>query len=282
MTDFNSLKGRLNRLRINGIMLHRRTWQRWQNPSRKTQAVFIFGCGRSGTSMLVRHLGRSKRIDFFNENHAAAFERWRLRDLPVIESVIDDSHAEVALFKPILDTVKTNLLLSRFSAAKVIFVFRHFDDVINSSLKKFGRENRLNHVKSWMADDFSEFTAVPPPQKTKAYIQSLWKPDLSPESGAALYWLFYNQLYYDLHLDQHERVCLIQYESLVSNPEEEFRALCQYLGLSFEPQITKGVFSSSIRRAAPQKIDSQIRQECEALWERLSSHLELKSPIELQ
>jgi hypothetical protein len=95
---------------------------------------------------------------------------------------------------------------------------------------------------------------------------------LSPESGGALYWLFYNRLYLDLNLEQHERVKLVCYESVVRNPAVEFEALCQFLGMKFVPQITEGVFSSSIRHSSSPEIDPDIRADCDQLYEDLAQY----------
>jgi hypothetical protein len=246
-------------------------WQRWHNPARQTTPCFLVGCGRSGTGMIVHHLSQSLQLELFNETDPAAFEQYRLRDLSVIESLINRSYAQVTLFKPILDTCQTQVLMSRFPTAKIIFAFRHYDDVINSSAKAFGTHSRLSHIQAWLNDDFSEF-AVPPPETTKNFVRSNWKPSFSPESATALYWLFYNRLYFDLNLHQDERVKLVCYESVVKHPAEEFEALCQFLGLQFTPQITEGVFSSSIGHRAPPEIDPDLRRACEELRQQLGQH----------
>jgi len=252
----------------------KRLRQRLQNPSGKSRPVFLVGCGRSGTSMLVYHLARSWRVELYNEDHPAAFERWRLRDLSVLDSLLEQSYAPLVLFKPILDTHRTRLLLARFPEAKVIFAFRHYTDVINSSLKRFGIENRINHVRGWMNEDFAEFATAPPPPKTQAFIRSLWNPALSPESGAALYWLFYNRLYFDLGLKQEARVKLVRYESVVANSQPEFQALCQFLGIPFEPQMVEGIFASSVKQAELPNLDPAVRRACDALWQQLCRETE--------
>ncbi len=252
--------------------------QRLQNPSGKSRPIFLVGCGRSGTSMLVYHLARSWQVELYNEDHPAAFERWRLRDLPVLDSLLERSYAPFVLFKPILDTHRTLLLLARFPDAKVLFTFRHYTDVIHSSLKRFGTENRINHVRGWMNEDFAEFATAPPPQETRAFIRSLWNPALSPESGAALYWLFYNRLYFDLGLKGDARVKLVRYESVVANPKPEFQDLCRFLGIPFESQMVEGIFASSVKQAEPPNLDPAVRQACDALWQQLCREIEAARP----
>lgn len=246
--------------------------RRIYNPRRESRPAFLVGCGRSGTTMLVRQLARSWQVELYNEDHPAAFDNFRLRELQVIEELIERSNAPLVLFKPILSTTQSRALLERFPEARIVFAFRHFGDVVSSSLKKFGRENRIGHVRRWMEDDFAEFAVAPPPEQTKTLIRSLWQPFLTPESGAALYWLFYNQLYYDLDLDKDSRVLLVRYESMVAEPRKQFAALAHFLGLHFEERFAEGVFSSSVRQQTPATIDNRISAVCRNLYERLSAH----------
>lgn len=273
-----SIRGRWRHMRTAETAVRKRFWQSWQNPSGQTRPVFLVGCGRSGTTMLIRHLGRSCFLDVFNEDHPAVFVNWRLRDLAVVETVIVDSHAVIALIKPILNTYQTCQLLAHFPTAKVIFAYRHYNDVINSSLKRFGTMNRYNHVHSWMGDDFGEFPLVPIPEPTKELIRCLWRRTLNPESGAALYWLFYNALFFDLHLDQNERVYLSQYKTLVSQPEHELQDICAFLDLSYEAKMAEGIFTSSIARDDSPVIDELIRDACDMLWQRLCQHNQQDCP----
>lgn len=264
----------LHNLRATEIAFQRRVWQRWHNPTRHTTPVFLMGCGRSGTTMLLFHLGRYWQVEPYNENNPAVFEKWRLRDLAVIKELIAQSYAPIVLIKPILNTYQTRVLLSMFPDAKVLFVFRHYDDVINSFRKKFGTR-QLENVADWINNDFAEFSATPPPSETKHAITSRWKPSLSPESGVALYWLFQNRLYFDLQLDRDERVYLVQYKTLVSKPEQEFKEICNFLELPFEPRIIDGIFATSIKRDAPPQIEPDIRAACEEIWQRLCSRKQI-------
>lgn len=246
-------------------------WQRAHNPSGRTRPVFVVGCGRSGTSMMLHHLARSWEVDAFNENHPAAFVKYRLRPLHEIEKVIERSYAKVALFKPVLCTPHSREYLNRFPNTRLIFVYRHYNDVVNSSIKKFGAADRLIHVNTWMEDDFAEFAPIAPPAATKAAVRELWKPDLSPESAAALYWFFYNALYFDLGLDQEERARLKGYESLVANAVQGIQEACSFFGISFEPIMVEGIFTSSIGRDNSPPLDEAIQSACDALWEQLQA-----------
>jgi hypothetical protein len=240
-------------LRTKTYPLRRQLWQRWSNPTNRSRPVFLIGCGRY----------------LYSEDHGDAFENWRLRDLPTIATLVRRSNAKIVLFKPILDTHLAGKLLNVFPDARLLFVFRHYHDVINSSIQRFGPENWKGRVRRWIEADFAEFSAAPPSARARERIKGLWRPDLGAESAIALYWLFYNSLYYDLGLCNEPQVRLIQYETLVSSSHAQFDSLCRFLGIPLRPQMIEGVFSSSVARQAPAAIAAAIATECEELWHLL-------------
>jgi hypothetical protein len=244
--------------------------RRLNNPDGNSVPIFLVGCGRSGTSMFIWQLEKSWQIKLYNEDHPAAFDLYRLRDYDVIAGLVAESQAPFTLLKPILDTVQTMQLLNHFADSKAIFAFRHYTDVINSSLKKFGTYNRINHVKGWMEEDFAEFDVCPPPEASKVLIRELWQEDLSPEEGAALYWLFYNRLYYDLGLHDDPRTILIRYETLVTQPREQFEKVIAFLGAQFEEKMVEGVHAKSINKNEPPPLRPAIMTACEALYEQMT------------
>jgi hypothetical protein len=225
--------------------------------------------------MLLSRLSKTWQVESYNEDHPAAFENYRLKETGTIAKLVGASRAPLTVFKPILSTTATSRLLGFFPQARFLFVFRHFDDVVRSSQKRFGTENRLSHVRSWMADDFSEFAFAPPPAATRKYLCELWHPDASGETGAALYWLFYNRLFFDLGLNEYDGLRLIQYERIVQSPTRSMMAIAEFLGIQFAPSMSEGIFASSVLHEPVSSIDSEVRTECLELWKRLTAHISL-------
>lgn len=257
------------RLWVGSAERRRQIRQILDNPSGQSRPVFLVGCGRSGTNMVTRQLSKTYQVDLYNEDNLAAFDKWRLRDLSVIEELINFSRSRITLFKPILETHLARLLLERFPEGKVLFAFRHVNDVVNSGLKHFGDDNWRNRLNAWVDEDFAEFASAPPPDNSKEAVGSLWNSALSPASATAIYWLFYNRLYFDLGLHDDNRVMLVQYEASVLNPEKEFPRYCRFLGIRYSAQLAEGTYTSSIKRGEPFRVDEQIRVDCEELWQRL-------------
>ncbi|NUM47489.1 MAG: hypothetical protein HUU38_22535 [Anaerolineales bacterium] len=267
--------------------LQKRVVQRWKHPSGITRPVFLIGNVRSGTSMVVFQLAKSWQVKLYNEDNPAAFDYWRMREFSVIDQLLQQSTAPVTLFKPILDTYRIWEMLGHFPTAKAIFTFRHYSDVINSTHKRFYREDGLyvpskrlpprdtrDPITRWVAEDFKEFAAARPPEEILAFIKSRWTPELNLSSNIALRWYFINRLYYDLGMVRDERIQLVKYEKIVANPEKEFKSICEFLELTYEPVMIEGVFSSSIGKEAAPDIDPVIQADCDALFERLSQQVE--------
>lgn len=248
----------------------RRIWQYIDNPTDDSAPVFLVGCGRSGTNMVIDKLATSWQVDAYNEDHPAAFEEWRLREFNIIGDLINQSHARIILFKPILDTHLASTLLSRFDKSKILYSCRHYDDVVNSAMKLFGEKNWPLRVKAWIENDFSEFASSPPPEETKTAIRLLWNESLTPESAIALYWMFYNLLFFDLGLYNDTRVRLVIYDNAVNHPLQEFEQICGFLGIKFRSSMIQNIYSTSIKRDPSPVIAKNIRMECETLWRRLT------------
>jgi hypothetical protein len=257
----------------------KRLRQMADNPRRKSMPVFLMGNTRSGTSMVVFHLERSTAVDLYNENHPRAFRDFHLQKIEKIAQLVERSYARVVLFKPVLDTHLSRVLLERFPGAKIIFMFRHYDDVINSARIRFfekpvqaGKaryEDLIPPVDRWLADDFAEFALAPPSPALKAELRALHRPDLNLESKIALHWILFNRLYFDLELHTHPRVITIQYETIVCQPAPIMRSICDFIGIRFEEKLMKDVHGNSIRKQEPPTLDPAIRAACNSIWMQL-------------
>jgi hypothetical protein len=241
--------------------------QRRHNPKGISRPVFLVGCHRSGTNMVVYRLNRSWEIELYNEHSAMAFDNCKFRPPEVIKGLIDRSLAPLVLFKPISDTHRTDFLLMEFPQSKTLFTYRHFDDSVRSLLRAFG-EKMARHIERCVEDDFRYLYPYAPKSKTKNLIKALYHPGLNPESKVALYWVFHNRFYFDLDLDKNVNVKLVQYESLVQDPERYFKSICNFIGIGFVHRMVEGIYVP-VKRKGLLRISPEIKSLCEDLWKRL-------------
>jgi hypothetical protein len=119
-------------------------------------------------------------------------------------------------------------------------------------MRRFGESHWMEIVRNWINEDFKQFHQIPPPVATQQYLVSRWKSTLTPASGAALLWLFINRLYFDLRLSDDPRVMLLNYDSIVKNPGDKLRSICEFLHIKYKSKFSEDIFQHSIRRCTLQ------------------------------
>jgi len=263
--------------------LSRYVRQRIANRGKAASPAFLIGNGRSGTSMVIFRLARSWQVDLYNENHPAAFNRYNhLRPVPALRELIRRSPANVILFKPIKETFRACRFLSEFPAAKLLFMFRHYEPVASSARKRFYEQKAIRRgipfesiqppVDGWMSNDFAVFSSAPPPARSRERIRSCWSADLPLDSKIALHWVFQNGLYFDLGLDRDPQVLLIGYEDILARPAPVFQRISDFLEIRYSDSFIKGIRASN---QPPPQLDltPAVRNACEEMWSALQAGL---------
>jgi hypothetical protein len=241
-------------------------------PAGAAVPVFVVGLQRSGTNMLMRGLGAAPETEVHNESDTAAFERYKLRPLPVIEQLVAQSRHSHVLFKPLCDSHRTDAVLDELTAARrplAVWTYRDVDGRVRSALAKFGDGNLQvlrefadgTNTARWHVQRMSPATAD--------FVRSFDYERLSPASGAALMWFVRNQLYFDIGLDGRTDSCLVSYNAFLADPETTMQKLCAFLGFAFRPDLVRHMGERSATYREPLDIDERIRAACDALTQRL-------------
>jgi len=240
------------------------------NKSATKQSVFVAGVQRSGTNMMMDVLEQSYDTDVYHETDNRAFEDYEMRSRTVIHRLVNTSKASVVVVKALCELHEVRQLLDEFAPAKGIWIIRDFADVVNSHLAlwtsmppNLGLIVKDRNAAGWRGRGMSD--------TTHALVKKLYHPDISNASACALFWYFRNILFYEQGLDQDERVALVYYESLVTNPTEQFSRMFDFLGIQYSPRITNMVFATSVRKRSPRDIDPAIREICEVLAARFNA-----------
>jgi hypothetical protein len=237
---------------------------------RDRRYVFVAGMQRSGTNMMMDVLERSYESDVFQESDRRAFDNYKMRDRAVIHSLAEQSPAPVFIIKSLCELQELSSLMGEFAPAKALWMMRHYEDVVNSMLVSFRNQARqVQRIVENRGDD-GWWLGRGMSETTYALLEKLVHPNMNDASAAALQWYIRNILFFEQGLNSDPRTMPVGYESLVSNPQEQFKRVFVFLGLQYSPRVVSNVFANSVRRRRPPDIEPQVRAVCEELNERIT------------
>ena len=246
--------------------------------------IFIVGCQRSGTTMFIRVLRKCSRTDVYGESNEAAFsEGCRIRSDATLRSVIGNSRESIIVFKPLNDTQNTDKLLQVQPNAKAILIYRHFHDVVNSLIQKWGdaQKEAVHQIATGRySGPGSEALGERISAENLALAQRLDKRGLSDNDAAAFIWFLRNSLYFDLKLDANSSVLLCNYEEMVTDPDWYFRRVFDFIDAKYSSRYVADVACSSIHKHNPPVMSEEIEKLCEGLMDRLNAQHKLHFSME--
>lgn len=272
MVDLDRLRQLAERADQEAFLLCKRAMQR-MNPKPVTQTVLVAGMQRSGTNMLMDRLERSLYTDVFHERDERAFDNYRMRPLAQIEQLRRQSRAPCFVIKTLCELDRIDALMHALAPARTLWIVRDYRDSVRSALRSFG--NFGVQVRR-IADDptTDDWRAGGMSDVTRAHLSRIVRDELNETSAAALIWYFRNLLYFERGFDQDDRVRLIAYESLVSDPDRVCEDVFSFVGLPFTRRITRHVFASSVRHQPLNALNPSVRILCEQLMARFARRLQ--------
>ena len=259
------------------LLLKRKQWLLSRVASNKTtsnvECIFIAGMQRSGTNMVMDILERSLETDIYHERDQRAFDDYQMRERAVIHGLIDSSKAAYFIIKALCESQYLHSLLDEFEPSKALWVVRNFEDAVNSMVISFpGFAERIKLIAEdrnacgWRGKDMSD--------ETHAIIREHCNPGINEATAASLKWYYRNILFFEQNLDKDNRVKLVAYEQLVTQPIEEAQRIFQFLGPGFHPHVVRWVSPRSIRRRPPPDINKGVWALCDDLMQRFQDVLE--------
>jgi hypothetical protein len=248
--------------------------------------VFVLGMHRSGTTMIFNVLASCPECQVHWGHQKQAFRNSRIRSGETIRRLIRKAYKRVVVFKAHNDIQRTPELLGLHKNARAVWVYRNFDDVVNSAVQRWNTAHRdivrgialgvaLNPGHDAMregmdADDVET-------------LKQMCRQEISPEEGAALLWYFRNLLYFKLKLQHDPRTLLVKYEDLVIDPRYHFRRILEHCSCEFGPERIDGIFSSSVGKTKAPILRADIRALCEGMLGRLNEqYSQLHEPYSIR
>ncbi|WP_299164479.1 sulfotransferase [uncultured Eudoraea sp.] len=247
---------------------------------KEKKIVFIMGAQRSGTTMLTNLFERDKTIRVYQE-FSRLTPNLRLIPYPKVQEQINRNHAGVIVLKPLVESQNIDQLFSFFPESKSIWAFRHFRDVGSSNLKKFGLRNGIDDLRPIYHEDNENWRVEGISNETKAIIKDYFSEDMSPRDAAALFWYTRNILFFERDLTLNDRVYLLKYRDLVSEPSKKIKEVYDFVGIEHPKySLVSDVNASSIGKGKQFELSPEIETLCEELWNRLNTALKIQNKKE--
>jgi hypothetical protein len=251
-----------------------RQWTRALAAGRRpaTSVVFVVGAQRSGTRLPIQVLDCLPEISTFPEGSDPYFDGVMLKPLDQIEELVRRSPAALIALKPICETHRTNELLDRFPGSKAIWIFRNFEDTVNSaSLKWSSGRTMLRRLAQGQLKP-GDWRRGGVTQEKLRIVRRLYRDDMSQHEANAVMWYLRNSLFFDLGCDQRDDVLLVRYEDLVGQPREHVARIFDFIGMPVSPAALEAIHGGGRGRRAFPEIAPDIRRLCEDVHERLLAH----------
>ncbi|HUF10299.1 MAG TPA: sulfotransferase [Rhodothermales bacterium] len=255
-----------------GVLWARR-WmaQTFRHPDAKPKVLFIFGCQRSGTTLLSRIFEGDALACTFPE-HSRTLARsdhpLRTRSLAELERIFRKCKGHLIASKPLVESQRATAFLEFFPDSKALWSYRDYRDVVRSFVSQFGRAG-VNIMKK-IVDDADNWSSESISPASRDLVRRFYHPDIPLNDAAAVFWLVRNALFFEQGLDSNPRVQLCRYDDLVSEPDRALRGIYAFLDLPYPgSHIVDGVHENSRGLGRSLTLDPEIESLCQAMWDRL-------------
>lgn len=236
--------------------------------------LFIVGCQRSGTSMLLNIFDRdldARCFGEFSELSASDTQgKIRLNSFGLVQKEFAAVRAPFIVAKPLVESQNVLELLDTFPNSKALWMFRNFRDVASSNIKHFGIRNGINDIKPIVTNEPDNWRSENVSAHVRETISRFFSEDMPPYDAAVLFWFARNSLYFDLELDQNPRVMLSYYEDFVLDPAKYMQEVYRRVGQPYPGmQLTADVHSRSRKKGKDIELSPEVEQIAQGLQDRL-------------
>jgi hypothetical protein len=174
---------------------------------------------------------------------------------------------EVVAAKPLVESASATALMDAAVAVKAVWMLRHYAEVAQSNVSRFGMDNPYRDLQPIRSRDSRDWRYRGATEETRETVTTLLNRRLTPLDAAALFWCTRNQLYFDQRLWQDDRIRILRYERACNQPDEVIRSLSDHIGLalplgSITPRVRAQPFPSETR-----ELDPEVERLCKRMWD---------------
>lgn len=237
--------------------------------------LFIIGCSRSGTSMMINVFKRDFSAQVFEDRYtklttADTDNHIRLNPLSSIEKIFDKVNAPLIVTKPIVETQNSDSLLDYFSNSVGLWIYRDYRDVAFSNLNHFGLKNGISNIRPIVKKEENNWRSENIPTEVKKIIFEYYASDMNPYDAAALFWYVRNYFFFFLDLDKRNDVIICKYEDFVEQPGALLKNIYKKLEREYPGhRIAKRVHRGALNKGKDIPLSEDIDNLCKNLQKKL-------------
>jgi len=252
--------------------------QLWQKKPATQCIMPIFGCQRSGTSLLTRVFFRDLNAKVYREtsnlsssDKESKRRKLRINSLDEIKQAIDHDRAALVVLKPLVESQRAPEILDYFPNARALWLYRHYKDVAASNLHAFGLQNGITDLRPIVTGEADNWRSEGVSPATRAELSPLFSETMNPYDAAALFWYARNRLFFELGLEQDPRVQLCQYDHLVTEPAVVVAQIYRFVGQPFPgAHLVQEVHAESVSKGQEIHLSAPVVALCEEMLQALN------------
>ncbi len=241
-------------------------------PPSRQQTLFIFGCQRSGTTLLLQIFEQDWHSRTYREESILTRpeSHLRLRNASEVRALLRASRAPLQVLKPLVESQHARRWLDAIPGSKAVWMFRHYRNVARSNLAKFGTQNGIADLRPIVEGAEGNWRAEALPAEVRRLVTAHFSEAMNPYDAAVLFWYARNTLFFSQHLDTERRVRLCRYADLVRRPQREIPALYAWMNRpSPSARLWRQVRPEARMHPADIPLTPEIEAKANALWESL-------------
>lgn len=251
-----------------------RTWlHQTLKPCDHPRIVFVFGCQRSGTTMLRDLVGWDGRVLDIGEGDAPYFHTARgndvynrLVDWHEVERLVSSQRNEVVLLKPLHDSQIAIEVLNHFKGSRGIWIHRQCADVVNSHQTYYKHDFR-EYLKPLFSGNELSWQTQNLDAEMLAFVRSFQLESLTSADAYALFWLARNSLFFS---QRDERIMPLSFDILVNNPDAWLEPIGRHIRMDLHPWAARLVDNRSRARKL-NLTDARIEAAVKRMEEQLAA-----------
>jgi hypothetical protein len=247
----------------------------------KKIVIFIIGVQRSGTTAMFYNLAKDDRVKSYGEFSELSLdgdEKLRLHPLARLKKQLRQNVKPILLLKPLVESQNSKYLLNNIPNSRAIWMYRHYKDVANSNLKKFGIGNGINNLTPLMVEDYTNWRADGVSKVIRDIVKIHFSAEMNPYDAAALFWYIRSRFYFDLGLNKMNEVLLIRYEDFAMSPNKYLSKIYDHIKLEAPENLQDNtIHNRSIKKGKNVILSSEIEELCENLYQKFEQEFNLKN-----